>query len=173
MGVGAWTRGSSLKSRNGNSRGGKSPGIAIEQKAVCSHGECRLPDFFPASPISAHSFTRSFLLATPPTHSEITPEGGVSMPPGGPPMMGAQAGPMMMFVNLLPEEAPDKTAWSSTDIDVLTKKWRAVRTVFFKGRREGLNTERWETRGASCANNQLLEGGGRDVQHFLYRRISP
>ena len=40
----------------------------------------------------------------------------------------------MMFVALLPEEAPDKTEWSSKDIEVLTKKWRAVRTG---GRREG------------------------------------
>lgn len=48
-------------------------------------------------------------------------------------MMGAQAGPMMMFVNLLPEESPDKTEWSSKDIEGLTKKWRAVRTVWEEG----------------------------------------
>ena len=50
------------------------------------------------------------------------------MPPGGPPMMGAQTGPKMMFVSLLPEKAPDKTAWSSRDVELLTKKWRRVRT---------------------------------------------
>lgn len=50
------------------------------------------------------------------------------MPPGAPPMMGAQTGPKMMFVDLLPEKAPDKTAWSSRDVELLTKKWRRVRT---------------------------------------------
>jgi len=44
-------------------------------------------------------------------------------------MLGAQTGPVMMFVALLPEEAPDKAEWSFKDIEVLTKKWRAVRTV--------------------------------------------
>lgn len=41
----------------------------------------------------------------------------------------------MMFVALLPEEAPDKAEWSSKDIEVLTKKWRAVRTHWREERR--------------------------------------
>jgi len=85
----------------------------------------------PDSPPTPISLTHSLLPSSRPTtpNSEITPEGGVGMPPGGPPMLGAQTGPVMMFVALLPEEAPDKAEWSFKDIEVLTKKWRAVRTV--------------------------------------------
>lgn len=60
---------------------------------------------------------------------------------GGPPMMGGGAGPLMMFVSLLPEHAPDKAAWTKKDIEPLTRKWRAVGTV-------------WNLRGGERGNMQ-------------------
>lgn len=43
-------------------------------------------------------------------------------------MGGGGDGPVMLFVDLLPESAPNGQAWTSPDIDVLNKRWRAVRT---------------------------------------------
>ena len=41
-------------------------------------------------------------------------------------MGGGGTGPAMMFVELLPEKAPDGIAWKSSDIETLTRGWRGV-----------------------------------------------
>lgn len=79
-------------------------------------------------PTASPSLSYCLVAFAYPPVSEISPKGGVGMPPGAPPMMGKQTGPKMMFVNLLPEKAPDKTAWSSRDVEMLSAKWRRVRT---------------------------------------------
>lgn len=40
---------------------------------------------------------------------------------------GGGTGPIMFFVELVPEEAPNGKAWEFKDIEALNKRWRAVR----------------------------------------------
>ncbi len=51
-------------------------------------------------------------------------------------MGGGGDGPVMLFVDLVAHQAPNGAAWTSPDIDVLNKKWRAVRTFVSRGNKE-------------------------------------
>lgn len=83
-------------------------------------------------PTHAHIHTHLFTHTNQPTHthSGAPPMDGMPNIAGMPPMMGGGGtGPAMMFVELLPEKAPDGVAWKSNDVEHLTRAWRGVRNM--------------------------------------------
>lgn len=41
-----------------------------------------------------------------------------------------KSGPAMMFVELVPDAAPDGKAWRDKDVDALSKRWSQARRCF-------------------------------------------
>lgn len=84
---------------------------------MLARGRLDDPDMEATSRSPYHAFEHTPYALHIQTHSKEAP-------------MPMKSGPAMMFVELVPDSAPDGKAWRDKDVDALSKRWSQARRCF-------------------------------------------